>query len=789
MLNHALPTTLTPFVGRAEELAEIAALLADPLCRLLTLVGPGGIGKTRLAQEAGRLQQGAFANGVYFVPLQPLTFPDFIAPAIADLFKFSYLSDDDPTRHLLNYLHEKCMMLVLDNFEHLVAGADLLSEILNNAAGVKLLITSRERLKLREEWVLDVAGLPFPNNEQLTGREQYSAFQLFVQSARRAGYNPVDTDGPAIARICQLVEGIPLAIELAAAWARVLPCAEIAHEIARSQDILTTTMRNMPEKHRSMRAAFEYSWKLLSEAEQTVFGKLAIFRGGFRREGAEQVAGASLTMLASLFDKSLLRMDSTGRYSLQELLRQYAEEQLNASSAGEATRDAHSAYYAGLLCRLNADLKGPNQVRALDTIESEMDNVRVGWRWAVAQGKADEIVQSLDTLGRFYQMRSRYQEALEAFELASNRFRGEENELLAQLLLWYGSFLNNPKVLDCIQRATTILRPRGAYLMVVMPWRRLLAAESMSEFGGPEAVQQFFQRQLITARETDDAWATAWILLCLGDFSSYAAKYAEAQSFLHESLASFQALGDGWGASIPIGSLGGVAQQLGNYQEALYYYGEKLALCKEVGDIGGMAFALAKMGVVLEGMEQPEALKRYLGEALKLSLDLRFEWVTWMGLSWAAEHLVTAEGQAVQAVELLTCLRKQFGHWSSKRAWIESYLDTLKANLPPEMFATAARKGEISSLDAIAATLLEQFLVPDNQAPSTSTQPLLDPLTQRELEVLHLIAEGMPNDQIAANLVLAVGTVKFYASQIYSKLQVQNRIQATARARELNLLS
>ena len=357
MSEHSLPLMLTPFVGREKEFVEIARLLDDPACRLLTLTGPGGIGKTRLALEVARRL--TFPEGVYFVPLQPLDSPDIIISTIADALKFPFYSDQDVKTQLLSYLREKRLLLVMDNFEHLLDGAILLPEILDNTTNIKLLITTRERLHLREEWVFDVGGLAFPESDPTTKREEYSAVQLFVQHARRAGYIPQQVDTPVIVQICQLVEGIPLAVELAAAWTHAISCADIAREITHSLDILTTALRNIPEKHRSMRAAFEQSWKLLPADEQMVFSQLSVFRGGFRREAAEAITSASLMTLAALVDKSLLRTNGNGRYDMHDLLRQYGDEQLQASGTANSVRDTHSQYYLELLHLRESGIQRP----------------------------------------------------------------------------------------------------------------------------------------------------------------------------------------------------------------------------------------------------------------------------------------------------------------------------------------------------------------------------------------------------------------------------------------------
>jgi predicted ATPase len=320
-------------VGRAEELAEIARLLADPNCRLLTLLGPGGIGKTRLAIEAARQIQ--LRDGSHFVPLQPLTSPDFIVPAIVAALGLQFTQGSDPREQLLDYLCPRSILLVLDNFEHLLRGLQLLPDILAAAPDIRLLVTSRERLSLREEWVLDVGGLRYPTNETDNHIDEFDAVQLFVQQARhaKADFTPTEALKPTIVRICRLLGGMPLGIELAASWLRALTCEAIAEEISRSLDILETSMHNVEPRHHTMRAAFKPTWQRLSEEERIAFTGLSVFRGGFTREAAQQVAGASLVTLTTLIDKSLLRINANGRYDMHELLRQYAADKLMETGA------------------------------------------------------------------------------------------------------------------------------------------------------------------------------------------------------------------------------------------------------------------------------------------------------------------------------------------------------------------------------------------------------------------------------------------------------------------------
>ena len=434
--QHNLPPQPTPFVGRAAELADIRRRLENPTCRLLTLAGPGGIGKTRLSVEVAEtviethLDKANFAHGVYFVSLASIGSPDHLVPTVADALNFSFYNDVDQKVQLLEYLREKEMLLVLDNLDHLLGAADLVSDILTTAPAVKILITSREALNLQEEWFFPVEGLSIPDDEvigreELASLEAYGAVQLFMQSARRARPDfSLEEAQDCVLRICRLVEGMPLGIELAAAWLKVFPCNKIAREIDQNLDFLTTSLRNVPARHRSMRAVFEHSWQLLTEREREVLGRLSVFRGGFRQTAAEQIAGATLMELAALVEKSLLRLNPAGRYQMHELLRQFGAEKLEASPQDkEATQHRHCEYFMRFLQQREETITGQRQKSVLDEIRGEVENVRTAWNWAVTHGQVEAINQGLETLYQFYWIRSRFQEGEEAFRQAVKRLQ------------------------------------------------------------------------------------------------------------------------------------------------------------------------------------------------------------------------------------------------------------------------------------------------------------------------------------------------------------------------------
>ncbi len=404
---HNLPPQLTPLIGRAQELAQIATHLNNPAAQLLTLVGPGGIGKTRLALHVAEKAidpethlDAPFSDGVFLVPLADASLGGEDArgalfQTIADMLGVEFKGALPAQAQLLNHLREKNILLILDNFEQFVSEARALSDLLRYAPHTRVITTSRVRLNLRHEYLLEIGGLEYPvlRGLPLDAILDYSGVSLFVQCAQRtqSQFELTDENAMEVARICELVEGAPLGIELAASWLRMLSPQEIAREIEASMDFLTTAAQDAPERHRSLRAVFEYSWNLLASSEQEMFRSLAVFRGGFDRDAAAHVVGASLPALAGLVDKSLLRRSAAGRYAIHELLHLYANEKLSEDQENERVHDAHCRYFAELLTRHQAQLQSDDVASALTALGAERENVRAAWNWAVSHRRVREM--------------------------------------------------------------------------------------------------------------------------------------------------------------------------------------------------------------------------------------------------------------------------------------------------------------------------------------------------------------------------------------------------------------
>ena len=633
--RHNLPPQPTPFVGREEELAEVVGLLDNPDCRLLTIFGPGGIGKTRLALQAAMTRTEAFLEGVYFVPLVGVSAAEFIASAIADALQFSFFGSQDPQVQLLNYLRGKEVLLILDSFEHLLEGAGLLEEILQKAVEVKLLVTSRERLNLRWERCFEVEGLRYPEGDVTGDRELEgcSAVQLLLQTAQRRSrrFSLSARNESAVVRICQLVEGMPLGIELAAGWVGTHTCVEIAGEIEGNLGFLALSRRDTPERHRSMRATFEHSWRLLTPSERDALMRLSVFCGGFSRKAAGEVAGASRIVLGSLVDKSLLRFLPSGRYEMHELLRQYAAEKLVALPEAQIKAcDRHCAHYTAFLQHWEADLTGAGAAEALTAIRAEMANVRAAWRWAVTQAKTEEIERGLDGVSRFCLLAGLYQEGETLTKMTVDRLRAlvekadkPERDLqidLSKSLAEQARFLNRQGMYD---RAIAVAREavnlaQTERAVSVEAVAHLHWGQALCRQGAFGAAQTRLEQALTLARAVSLRQVEADGLLSLGNVSHGRGAYAEARAYFEQALPIYREIGDWRGEGASLNNLGTVCHHVGDDAGATAYYEQALSIYRQTGDrqIGGAALHnLAR--VFLQQGNYAEA-RAYLEQGLRV---------------------------------------------------------------------------------------------------------------------------------------------------------------------------
>lgn len=424
-----LPRLLTPFIGREPELTALGQLLQDPQCSLLTILGTGGIGKTRLAIEVATRQRDFFPSGVWFIPLVSLQSPTQIIPAIANALDFKFQDPTDTQAQLLRHLRTKRALLILDNAEHLLDGIGVITDILKESPQLKLLVTSRERLNLLSEWVFEIQGLPVPSNDQVEQFETYSSVALFLQSARRvrSGFEITEDERRWVLKISQIMQGMPLGIELSAAWVGMLRCEEIAREIEYNLDFLSVSIRDLPERHRSLRATLDHSWKLLNAEERLILSRLSVFHGNISREAAQAVCGANLAVLSSLRNKTLLYRTDQEYYGLHEIIHQYARLKLaEQPEEDERVKDQHALYFIQLLSEWEKVLKSPRQLEIINEMTQIIDNLSLAWQHMVSisrpgidkshQFRADLLHNSLLSLSLFYEERCRSWEAIALFK-------------------------------------------------------------------------------------------------------------------------------------------------------------------------------------------------------------------------------------------------------------------------------------------------------------------------------------------------------------------------------------
>ena len=621
-----LPAMLTPLIGREEELIEIRRLVQEANRRLICLTGPGGSGKTALAIAAASSLAHQYADGVAFVALAPLDSVQGIVPAIAQAVGYAFRHESDTRQQLFDYLRPREMLLVMDNFEHLIAGATVVTELLQTADGIAVLATSRAALNAPQEHLLPVKGLPIPESApgdvEITGErteaaKDGSAVTLFLHHVQRRNpdFAPSQSDEKAIIEVCRQVAGMPLAILLAASWGDVLSPSQIASRLAQEPDdqssagidLLTVDWQTLPERQRSMRTVLAQSWVLLSEADQRTLAALAVFRGSFSSEAARRVAGASLKQVRVFVEKSLVQRDGEDRYTIHELLRQYAAERLIADpNWARQAHDRHSQVYAEAVQSWDLALRGKGQKEALQAFAIDIDNVRAAWRHVVEAGATSSIEQMLDGVYSFYEWRSRYETGLTSCRQAIDQIsehssehdseQGVETELvLAQLEVWQGFFQRMLGDVQAATRSTSSGLKRLDRLERTGKDVRIVRAVALYRMGqvavldDRDGAESLWRQSLLLFRQAGDHWWKSQVEDAFGMLFFNRGQFEEGLRLLESSLATRRLLDDRRGMAHALRNIGEVYGTHGRIEDSLFVLRESIDLYEQLGDRYGAA--------------------------------------------------------------------------------------------------------------------------------------------------------------------------------------------------------
>ncbi len=876
MLPH-LPAQPTPFVGRETELRDLKVLLDQSDTHLVTILGIGGVGKSRLALAAAEQQYENFASHVYFIPLASLNSWDQIAFAIAQAIGFQLYQNIPIHEQLSLYLCDKRMLLVLDNVEHLLPDVNFISDVLTIAPHLKFLVTSRERLNLRGEIVFTIEGFTVDNWRNTAEASQSDAIHLFLQVAQRAEpkFSLTSEHLPGIRRTCRLVDGIPLGIELAAGWVALMSPDEIADEIEHNYKFLETDTHDLPTRHRSLSAIFNSTWDRMTLEERDTLSKISMFPNGFTRRAAQRVTGANIRTLQSLMNRSLLKRTEHGVYQIHRLLRQFAASHLE-QNAQDILLNAHSQYYLTWLNELEANIKGKAQREALDEIQQEFDNVSMAWIHAYEHLDLAILDQGLEGLFWFCFMRNRYLEGETLFQQAETRLARESSDEAAALTariqlrrLWLkrwreGSLAAEPDISAQLETILALFRRIGKTEGIALC---LLLLGDVSHATKNVAADAYMQESIELYQILDDEFYIAWVMHFMARQALSRAGLAQAVELQQQSLLLCRQHGNLNGVIYTLYNLSTDYLQLGELEQSISTAQEMMELSRQMGERSGEFMATTTLSLVAclrAEFDRADALSQdvlrlatemnhllgkayglvvqcllllmrdqtaqartilgqldklathrlarffcnlcgaiaacnigewdnaaqYLGDALRYAISVRstyiMHWCFLIGAVWShaqedpkgAERLLRL-GQPEHNSQL-------FSHWTALEV-VRDEIDAISERSDVKAPETDAE------IEAAAKRLLQQLTLGNEETslPAhvlAANRALQEPLSIRELEVLASIAEGLSNQQIAANLTVEISTVKKHITNIYGKLGVGSRTQAILRAQQLSLV-
>jgi len=631
-----LPVQPTSLIGRERELAAACAALRQLDVRLLTLTGAAGTGKTRLGLQMAAELIDDFADGVFFVSLTPIRDPELVMPAIAHPLDVKEMGGQSLSESLRHHLHDKQLLLMLDNFEQVAAAAPLVADLLATCPHLKILITSREALHLRGEQEFPVPPLALPDPRHLPSIErltQYEALRLFIERAQavKPDFQVTNVTAPAVAEICARLDGLPLAIELAAARIKLFPPQALLARLNRRLALLTGGPRDLPARQQTLRNTIDWSYDLLNPDEQTLFARLAVFMGGRTLEAAEAVCNAAsdlglavLDGLASLVDKHLVYRDegSNGepRFMMLETIWEYALERLEARGEAAELQHQHASYYLALAEGAVAHLSGPQQDVWLERLEVEHDNLRAALAWAFEGEQAETLVRFGAALWRFWEMRGHFTEGRTWLERVLEKSRGTAVALRAQAFTGAGTIAwhqgDYARAIEFHEAALRLYRELGDKHGIAFTLNNL-GAQALVQ-GDYAQAAPLFEEGLAIARELGDRRLNAYMVHNLAEVARHQGDYTRAAPLYAESLALVQELGDRWGIAINLAWLGTVTRYQGNYAHATALLMEGLTLCQALGDKERIAECLEGLAGLAGAQEQAERAAHLFGAAAAL---------------------------------------------------------------------------------------------------------------------------------------------------------------------------
>ena len=763
-----LPTPPNPLMGREDEKATLASLLTGAGPRLVTLTGPGGVGKTRLALEVAVEVAGTFPDGVAFVSLVPLVDPSLVIPAIGEALGLRESGGRSLAATLRSFVQDRQLLLVLDNFEHVIAAAPDVADLLAGSPALRVLATSRAPLHVRGEQVYPVEPLRLPDLSRVPSPEAAEtspAVRLFVERAREVSpsFSLDRANAAAVAAICRRLDGLPLAIELAAAWVRVLPPLTLLTRLDQALPILTGGARDLPGRQRTMEHTIGWSYDLLDVRTQALFRRLAVFAGGWTVEAAETVCTGGevitedvLGLLAGLVDQSMVAsvLGDDGRFRLLEPVRQYAEQLLERHGESDEAYRRHAAWCL-LLAEQAEETLGSVGADAwwLDRLETEHDNLRAALAWLLRQKDVTDALRLAAALWPFWHYHSHLSEGRRWLQQALDADNGGSTALRARVLLGT-AFLahyqgDDPKALALVDEGLAIARglpdireriPRRRTYLLALLARGLLAEDNGDYDAAVVALEDAYGR----ASESGDQTWICVTLLHLGIVAYGKGDVSTAEARLQTSLIGFRALPDLWGAANALDYLGLAAVERREYRHAAAYFVESLTLFREIGSREGLAGSLANVATLLAASGNPEAAARTFG---------------------AAETLANVVGSQPKYPEKIAHQRG---------------MDTVRSALEPFVLLAALEDGRTKPVVVLVeeAIALSRELSARPIDPVAPAETALAGLSTREVEVLQLLAAGMTNREIADRLFLSEHTIRAHLRRIYPKLDVTTRTEA-----------